>query len=345
MAPNILVLGGTSFVGLVLVRRLLDLGANVTIATRGFNRDPFGARVKRRKLERRDLTGLRKLARSRAWDVVYDQIGYSAEDAAAASDAFQGRVGRYVFTSSVVVYEPAGNRVEGDFDPCEHATTAHAEWSALAEPRRYAEGKRNAEAVLFREGRFPVVAVRFPNILGANDPSRRLDWHIDFVRRRAPIFVPDRKVRQSLIWSEDAARFLVWMGFHSHCGPINAASNGSISIGEFVELVAERLQNPAAHTTTRTAENHSPFGFQSDFTINVDLAESLGFQFTSLHQWLPHLIDEQLANGPRRSRDPALHAILQKLHGREPLNAEELKLLSRRYSELKRLAHRAERRG
>src|SRR5438132_1355002 len=109
MAANILVLGGTNFIGLALVRGLLEAGANVTIATRGLSRDPFGDLVKRRKTERRDPACLRKLARSKAWEVVYDQICYSAEDAAAACDAFEGHVGRYIFTSSVVVYEAAEN--------------------------------------------------------------------------------------------------------------------------------------------------------------------------------------------------------------------------------------------
>ncbi|EKN66902.1 hypothetical protein BABA_13477 [Neobacillus bataviensis LMG 21833] len=33
----------------------------------------------------------------------------------------------------------------------------------------YAEGKRQAEAVLFQQATFPVVAVRFPIVMGVDD--------------------------------------------------------------------------------------------------------------------------------------------------------------------------------
>jgi nucleoside-diphosphate-sugar epimerase len=340
MAAKILVLGGTSFIGLALVRRLIETGADVTIATRGLSRDPFRNLVTRRKIDRSDPAGLKRLARSNRWDVVYDQICYSAEDAAVACDAFRGNAGRYIYTSSVVVYEPADNLVENDFDPCSHPVSSKREWSALSEHRRYPEGKKNAEAVFFRQDGVPVVAVRFPNVLGAHDPSRRLDWHIDCVNRKVPIFVPDATVRQSLIWSEDAARFLEWIGSQAHCGPINAASREALSIGELVALVAERLKTAEVYATSRTEDNHSPFGFRNNFTIRADLAERLGFRFTGLGSWLPSLIDEQFAS-PMRARDPALHAVLQKLHGRGRLTTEELNLLSRRCSELERLGRSA----
>ena len=88
MAKKILVLGGTSFIGLALVRRLLEVGADVTIATRGMTQDPFGKLVRRHKIERGESRDLKKLARLRAWDVIYDQICYSAYDAEIACAAF-----------------------------------------------------------------------------------------------------------------------------------------------------------------------------------------------------------------------------------------------------------------
>ena len=42
MSKNILVIGGTRYIGKLLVQRLLRAGHRVTIATRGYAPDPFG---------------------------------------------------------------------------------------------------------------------------------------------------------------------------------------------------------------------------------------------------------------------------------------------------------------
>ncbi len=338
MVVKALVLGGTSFVGLALVRRLLDANADVTIATRARNGDPFGDLVTRRVIERSDATSLAALAAHTTWDVIYDQICYSAEDAAAACSAFDGRVGRYVFTSSIVVYEPGANLVESDFDPLSYPLRAEPLPSGSG-ARQYAEGKRRAEATFFRRATFAVAAARFPNILGANDPSRRLDWHIDFVKRREPIFVRDRMVRQSLVWSEDAARFLSWLGTETFSGAINGASREWVSVGDLIELVGRELEISSVEATRRTDENQSPFGFSSDFTISTALAERLGFQFTSVGEWLPRVIREQIDQGPRRARNASLHGLLARLHRKEALDDEDLDLLERKIADLSRDEH------
>jgi nucleoside-diphosphate-sugar epimerase len=334
MTTNILVLGGSNLIGPALVSRLLEDQANVTVATRGTTPDPFGNLVTRVKIERSERVSLQTLAHMKSWDVIYDQICYTADEAKAACECFAGRVGRYVLTSSIVVYSPAPDLVERDFNPYKFPAHSELDISALPHHQRYAAGKRAAEAVFFQQAKFPVAAARFPNILGANDMSRRLDWHVDFITKRLPIFVPNPKVRQSLVWSEDAGRFLRWLGSQSYTGPINAASDDPISIGDFMDTIAATVGTSVVYTKEGTRENHSPFGFSEDFTINVELVESLGFKFRRVADWLPPLVREQVVNGPRRSRDPELHVVLEKLHRRADLTDDELELLSERLESL-----------
>jgi nucleoside-diphosphate-sugar epimerase len=341
MMTNVLVLGGSNLIGPALVSRLLEDQADVTLATRGVTPDPFGDLVTRVKIDRSERASLQTLARMRSWDVIYDQICYTAVQAKAACDCFAGCVGRYVLTSSIVVYAPGPDLVERDFDPSKFPANSEFDMSALPPHRRYAEGKRAAEAIFFQQAKFPVAAVRFPNILGANDMSRRLDWHINFVKKHLPIFVPDPKVRQSLVWSEDAGRFLRWLGSQRHTGPINAASSDPISIGDLLEIIAATVGESVVYAEERTRANHSPFGFSEDSTIDIELAEALGFKFTSVGDWLPPLVKELLVTGPRRSRDPELHVILAKLHRGEDLTQDDLQLLGERLKSLQqRLTHK-----
>jgi len=55
---KILVLGGTRFFGVHMVKTLLDYGVEVTIATRGNAKDKFSDRVHRIKLDRTDILSL-----------------------------------------------------------------------------------------------------------------------------------------------------------------------------------------------------------------------------------------------------------------------------------------------
>jgi hypothetical protein len=165
--------------------------------------------------------------------------------------------------------------------------------------------------------------------LGETDTTPLLDWHVELIKSETPIFVPDHKVLQSLMWSEDAGRFLAWIGDQQYCGPINAASNPPIAIGEFAAMVATELTTEVVYSETLSKTNLSPFGFTEETTLAIDLAERLGFRFTGISDWLPIVIRQQINNGPRRSRDPGLNAILRKLHHHVDVTADELDYLRR----------------
>lgn len=56
---NILVIGGTRFFGIHMVKELLENGHDVTIATRGKTPDTFGGKVQRIVLERTNEESVR----------------------------------------------------------------------------------------------------------------------------------------------------------------------------------------------------------------------------------------------------------------------------------------------
>ena len=87
-------------------------------------------------------------------------------------------------TSSMAVYEPALSLLEEDFNPYEYAIT-YGDRNDF----NYSEGKRLAEAVLFQYATFPVVAVRFPVVIGENDYTKRLQFYVECVVNQNPIVV------------------------------------------------------------------------------------------------------------------------------------------------------------
>jgi len=78
---NILVLGGTRLFGKKLVELCLQNGHNVTILTRGQSGNPFGTKVKQLIVNRDDADSLSQALSSTTWDIVYDNICYSPNEA------------------------------------------------------------------------------------------------------------------------------------------------------------------------------------------------------------------------------------------------------------------------
>ncbi|MCL1883582.1 MAG: NAD-dependent epimerase/dehydratase family protein [Defluviitaleaceae bacterium] len=77
---KILVVGGTQFIGVHLVARLLAAGNEVTIATRGKAKDIFGASVGRIIIERTDSESIHCELKGKFYDVVYDSQAYSSNE-------------------------------------------------------------------------------------------------------------------------------------------------------------------------------------------------------------------------------------------------------------------------
>ena len=98
-----LVIGGTAFIGLVLVERLLGRGDEVVIMHRGQG-TRFGGRVAEIACDRNDPAAVRSSLGGRAFDVVYDNVydwrrGTTAEQVVACVLAAGPALRRYVFTS------------------------------------------------------------------------------------------------------------------------------------------------------------------------------------------------------------------------------------------------------
>ena len=101
---NILVLGGTRFVGRHIVETLMEAGHAVSILTRGKTAAELPKRVERLAGDRNEgVKGLAALA-GRKWDACVDVSGYTPRQVRASAEFLCERVERYVFVSTASVY-------------------------------------------------------------------------------------------------------------------------------------------------------------------------------------------------------------------------------------------------
>jgi 2'-hydroxyisoflavone reductase len=98
---SLLVLGGTRFVGRVLVERALLRGDDVTLFNRGLTNPSLFPEAHHLRGDRSfDLSALR----GRRWSTVVDVAGYDPNVVAKSLDALRDHVDRYVFVSTLSVY-------------------------------------------------------------------------------------------------------------------------------------------------------------------------------------------------------------------------------------------------
>lgn len=279
---NILVIGGTRFMGKHLVETLLCDGHTVTIATRGIADDSFGGKVKRIIFDRTDENSIKKAFTGQNYDIVYDQIAYCAKDIDILLKHLPSD--RYIQLSTTAVYHKTYNTCEHDFDP-------------LAEPAimcsrgefSYADSKRHAERLLAQKyASLNSVSVRFPFVIGIDDYTNRLSFYVEHIIKQIPMYVDNFDSQMAFVRSDEAGRFLAHFATHPFIGKINGASDGTSSIGDIAKYIKQKT---GLSPILSENGNPAPYNGEAPYWINTSLAKSIGFSFTPLHEWVYDLID------------------------------------------------------
>lgn len=287
-----LVLGGTRFFGRHLVNRLLEEGAEVSVLSRGRAKTGFAGPVDALVADRRDPAALAAALGAREWDWVFDQVCFEAGEARDVLRLLRGRCDRFVFTSTQSVYPLKADLKEKDFDPEEHRFEREIPVS-----EDYGEAKRQAESVFAREAGFPVTMARFPIVLGPDDYTRRLHWHIERVSEAKPIFLPNPGARMGFVRATDAGRILMELARAGVAGPVNVASPGAIAMGDLVARIERITGRSAVFAASPGEGEHSPFGVPEDWFMDVARLREWGIGAPELESWLEPLI-RQIAESP-----------------------------------------------
>ncbi|MGW4890838.1 NAD-dependent epimerase/dehydratase family protein [Kitasatospora sp. NPDC004240] len=311
---EVCVIGGSRYFGQHLVTLLLDLGVRVTVVNRGSTPPPPG--VDHVRADRSDEAALSAALGGRTFDAVIDQVLYTPADAVVAARVFAGRTRRYVMTSTMEVYDPATSPAlrteagvpvpEEAVDPALvpvdpalpwHDPAALAERFGLDEAARYAEGKRQAEAVLARDATFPWASVRSAHVLGggAQDFTGRLAHYTRLIEAGEPVPVHREPRPTSFVHHEEIAAALLRVAASTAVGPVNACSPEALDVRGLCEAVAERLGTTARYRVVEEGEAASPFSFDRWYPMDNRRAVGLGLRFSPLARWLPGAVDEAAA--------------------------------------------------
>lgn len=230
---NILILGGTRFVGRHLAQAALDRGHRVTLFNRGKSDPSPGIAVEQLHGDRDgDLVALE----GRRWDAVIDTSGFVPRIVRASVEMLAPAVGHYTFISTCSVY--ARDTPGGPID--EHAPVLTIEDETredIEDPIAYGALKILCERTV--EERMPdrTLVARLTLVVGPLDPTDRFTYWPCRVARGGPILAfdhPDR-VLHPFIDARDAAQWIIANVEARRTGTFNVGGRAGLTIGEVLE--------------------------------------------------------------------------------------------------------------
>lgn len=282
---NVLVIGGTRFMGVQLVKELLMRGNTVTIATRGNVKDRFGDRIKRIVLDLQDAESVKKALDGKEYDVVFDNLAYCSNFVKNVLSFVKCK--RYIQLSSVEVYCPTKPDLkETDFNPY----TVKQVW--CGQDVGYQKGKQQAEAAVYQAFKnVSAVTVRVPYVT----KTERLMYYCNSIVQQTPMNIDDVARGFTFIRDSEVGQFLPWIAAQPYEGPINLASTSFVTIKMILEYIEAKTGKKAIIDTVNGSE--SPFHMfgEKNFSMNMDKAEQLGYESSKLNDWFWSLMDEYIA--------------------------------------------------
>ncbi|HEV2092381.1 MAG TPA: NAD-dependent epimerase/dehydratase family protein [Rubrobacter sp.] len=214
---DLLILGGTRFLGRHLVAAALERGHRVTLFNRGESNPGLFAEVEELRGERGgDLSALR----GRGWDAAIDTSGHLPREVRASAELLADSVEHYTFVSSISVYEDFGR------------TGINEDAPVLAPPDPEPEGlswelygglkvgcERAVEAAM--PGR--ALVVRPGMIVGPHDYTDRFPYWRRRVAEGGEVLAPgDPEQQVQIIDARDLAAWMLRMAEGGRNGVYNA---------------------------------------------------------------------------------------------------------------------------
>jgi nucleoside-diphosphate-sugar epimerase len=197
---NVLVIGGSGYIGSHTVEELLRRGVEVCVFSRGKAQHQLPSNTRFIKGDRHASQELARL-RLEHFDAVIDINAYTREETQAVIQVFDGFISRFVHLSTLAV--------------CQRSTIPLREDGPLVtDPNAgYAYNKAECERALrwaYAKNRFPFVSVRPTAVFGPRDRLSRENHYLKRLIAGDSIIVPDSGVVP--IWAvyvKDLARVLV----------------------------------------------------------------------------------------------------------------------------------------
>ncbi len=237
---KLLILGGTHFIGKAFVEHLLEInvGHDITLFNRGITNASLFPEL-RKIFGDRETDDLNKVLEE-DWDCIIDINGYYPNSLETFIPKLKGKVGRYVYVSTVSVYDASvylGKvdlvKEDSPLLPCT-AEQRGGDWSF-----HYGEKKAECERILMRNDWLDTVILRPSIVYGKYDYTERFYYWLQRVQTRNKILIPDDgKERGNLTFVDDLTRLLASaISIPSHRTTYNSVTHQVNTLREKLDII------------------------------------------------------------------------------------------------------------
>jgi 2'-hydroxyisoflavone reductase len=215
---DILVLGGTGFIGPHLVQHAIDRGHRLTLFNRGRSNTHLFPEVEKLVGDRNDdLSALE----GRRWDAVIDNSGYTPQQVRLSVELLKNACDQYLFTSTRSVYHEFTAPVMDEDAPLGPRDLPESEWDG------YGPNKVLAERIVMQAFGNRTLITRPPIIVGPGDRTDRFTYWVDRIDDGGDILVQgDPSDPVQFVDVRDLAEFYVHLLENSTVGVFNTEGPG-----------------------------------------------------------------------------------------------------------------------
>jgi 2'-hydroxyisoflavone reductase len=253
---RILILGGTGFIGPHQVRYAVARGHKVTLFNRGrTNPGLFKglAGIEERIGDREPKPGNYESLKTGEWDVVIDNPTTRPRWVREAAAAVKGRVGQYVFISTISVYAAHDTPGADESAPLATTTTPDVE-SGPDYPPLYGPLKALSEQEA--QQAFPGTAtiIRPGLVVGVGDATDRFTYWPVRISRGGEVLAPPANDPVQIIDARDLSEWVIRCCEQRRYGVFNATGPASrFTVGQMLEGTRAALGSTATFTHVTTA--------------------------------------------------------------------------------------------
>ncbi len=215
---NVLLLGGTNFLGPAIVNALLTRGHKVTLFNRGITNPQLFPELQKLRGDREmGIKGYVELESSGPWDLVVDVWPDNPRLVKDALEVLEGRASHYMFVSSIAVYH--------DFVKPGIPETAPVRQGEQYEPGNYNLNKRLCERLVEEYMNENFTIVRPGAIVGDRDSGPFATYLLNRIANQAKILAPNSNDPVQYIDAADIASFITLcaeenqLGYYNLVGP------------------------------------------------------------------------------------------------------------------------------
>ena len=278
---NVLVLGGSYFVGRHIALCFRDRGHDVVLLNRGTRAMPVPTLL----ADRDDARGVQRALATQSFDLVVDVSARNASHVRSAVQALEGRFGRYVFVSTAAVYDDDTPRPLHERALAEGALS----WG------EYGINKAHAEAALRRSCGPRLTIVRPGYVYGPYNNFARETFIWSRVLRNRAVFVPGSgETRASFVYAPDLAEVVYALALSEEAAgrTFNVGHPEPLTFDAWVHEVARaagqsaRIVHVPPGTLGLSPRDYFPYR-QCELVLDVSALAGLGLApQTSVHEGL-----------------------------------------------------------